>query len=733
MECAEIMMALDYVSKYHDMAFSLIPNKPQTKKPDFGEGEYKPYYYKVCDVEIKPHHNVGVMLGKPSNNLIAFDDDTYAETFLDLFPEYREKTFCTKSGQKGGAIFFRMMDLPEACNLTKDGKTIQLFTKERQIILPPSIHPETKKHYEILHDNQVYDLTKEEFRNIINKLNANGFEIEKTKVTNAEGKSIRRKSTKELLESDWGIGERYDNFRDLALRRFHEGMTDEQVRDEAYSKNKTLSQCHDLDEVDRAIDAGFSLYQTNLANPQNGYFEKKEVTSSGGITKRNSKDKGVIDSISKDVKEKYTFVTLSDTNEILLHNGKIYSKAEAESLIKKETEDRITDCTTHDRNEVVNKIKAQTYTNLKDFDADTNLVTLENGILNLETLEKMDHNSSYLSRVLLPVEYHKPIFEINDDTIFEDIEKNLKDTLFWQFLQRSFMVNGEFRKDDFETVLEIIASPIIKRHIDEKAFMFLGSGENGKSVCLDYIKSMIGNDNISRVTLQQIADNKFMVAQLAGKSANIFTDLESGELKHAGKIKAITSGEGLEAEEKYMSPFTLYPFAKLMFSCNRFPKVYDQSHAFFRRWMIVKWERNFEKDPERIEYLRERLSDNQEEKNKVFSCLVYLARKLNKVGKFSHTKDSKIIQKEWNENADPIDWFDTNYIKESEGNKSKIDTYRFYKKVMLSKGEASLGMGQFSKAFAEYHDELITKEGRTQRVWLNIDFDDNILELSDST
>ena len=190
------MMALDYVSKYRGMAFSLIPNKPQTKKPDLIE--YKPYYNKVCDAEIKPHHNVGVMLGKPSNNLIAFDDDTYSETFLDLFPEYREKTFCTKSGQKGGAIFFRMMDLPEPCNLTKDGKTIQLFTNDRQIILPPSIHPNTKKQYEILHDNPVYDLTKNEFRDIINKLNDNGFEIEKTKVTNAEGKTIRRKSTKFL-------------------------------------------------------------------------------------------------------------------------------------------------------------------------------------------------------------------------------------------------------------------------------------------------------------------------------------------------------------------------------------------------------------------------------------------------------------------------------------------------------------------------------------------------------
>jgi len=45
---------------------------------------------------------------------------------------------------------------------------------------------------------------------------------------------------------------------------------------------------------------------------------------------------------------------------------------------------------------------------------------------------------------------------------------------------------------------------------------------------------------------------------------------------------------------------------------------------------------------------------------------------------------------------------------------------------MLEKGETPKGIGQFSKAFAEYHDEdRITNEntgGRTERVWLNIAF-----------
>ena len=333
-------------------------------------------------------------------------------------------------------------------------------------------------------------------------------------------------------------------------------------------------------------------------------------------------------------------------------------------------------------------------------------------------MELTDHTPEHLSRVLIPVEYHKPEFD--------DIEENLKDTLFWKFLKSSFTVNDKFRQKDFETVLEIISSVFVKKHIDSRSFMCLGNGENGKSVCLGYIESLVGKNNVSHIPLQEISGDKFASAELDGKSANIFSDLERNELQHTGKIKTITDGEGLQVQRKHGQPFNLYPFAKLMFSCNKFPKVFDQTQGFFRRWIIVKWERNFENDPQRIEYLREKLNDNQEEKNLVFSCLVKITNKLNKSGKFSHSKDWKEIQREWNANADPLDDFVNNYIIDSDSNKTKRETYQFYKQTMLDRSEIPLGIGQFAKKFAEYFEfDRITNEstcGRTERVWLNIDF-----------
>ncbi len=442
------------------------------------------------------------------------------------------------------------------------------------------------------------------------------------------------------------------------------------------------------------------------------------------VSNRVSKSKDVIDYTTLEIKRLYDFITLRESNETLLYDGKIYNKSYADSIIKEETEKIIENCGSHDRTEVINKIKAQTFKDIAEFDKDPNIISVDSGILYLDSLKLKKHTPDYLSRVLLPVEYQTPDYEIRDESIFEDIEKNLKDTLFWKYLKSSFTVDEEFRKEDFESVLEITASFFVKHHIDERSFLFLGRGENGKSVLMEYIENMLGEEkNVTKIPLQELTEDRFMRAELAGMSANIYPDLEVNELRKTGKFKAITSNENITAQKKHQQPFLLKTFVKLLFSCNRFPKVFDQSQGFFRRWMIIKWERDFENDPERDALLRDKLKANTEEKSKVFSCLVHLARKLRQAGKFSHSKDWREIQKEWNANADPLDDFVNNYILDSDEDKPIRETYQFYKEIMLSKNERPLSMAQFGKAFSEYYEQDRTRiNDKQMRVWLNIDF-----------
>ena len=212
----------------------------------------------------------------------------------------------------------------------------------------------------------------------------------------------------------------------------------------------------------------------------------------------------------------------------------------------------------------------------------------------------------------------------------------------------------------------------------------------------------------------------FAAANLDGMLANIFTDIEANALKETGKLKAICSGEGIYVEHKNARGFNLYPYAKLIFSCNKFPKVYDQSDGFFRRWIIIEFKRKFALgDPDRDEKLKDKLIDDQSEKDIVFSYLMVYSEKLLRTGKFRYSLGHKEIRKLWNANADPLTNFIDNCIIDKEGSKkTKRDTYKFYEQWCYDHGIVPLTKGQFGKAFAEEFDD--EKSGRWY--WIDIDF-----------
>ena len=461
-----------------------------------------------------------------------------------------------------------------------------------------------------------------------------------------------------------------------------------------------------------------------IAKQALGYGEKIVAENQQEESKL-SKSADLIDKVSEKIKSEFDLITNRQNKEILMFNGKIYRQdSSTKAIIEERTEKIIANCSTHESIEVVNKLKRLTGADLDVFDSEANILCLNNGLLDIENIELSPHTPKHLSTVLIPVDYQKPRFEIHDETIFDDVEKNLKDTLFWKFLKSSFTINDDFKKQDFESVLEIIASFFIKKIIDEKAFMFLGRGENGKSVLTEYIINMLGLDNVEKISLQALSDDKYMGAKLVGKMANIYSDLNDNSFNDTSFVKNATSGEGIEVQHKYGNPFVLVPFCNLLFSANRFPKVNDQTHGFFRRWMIVKWRVNFENHPDRDEHLKDKLRDNQEEKSLVFSTLIHLSRLLLKNGKFSHSKDAKETQKEWNTNSDPLNDFVETCIIDSDGNKNVRKTYSFYRQIMESRQETPLSIVQFGRSFKEYFDQQVTKDkdGKSERVWINIDF-----------
>ena len=89
------------------------------------------------------------------------------------------------------------------------------------------------------------------------------------------------------------------------------------------------------------------------------------------------------------------------------------------------------------------------------------------------------------------------------------------------------------------------------------------------------------------MALQDLADHPFRIAELYGKLANIFADLDPRQLQSSSMFKMLTTGDPLTAERKFGQPFTFRNYAKLLFSANETPTSRDRSYAFYRRWLMI--------------------------------------------------------------------------------------------------------------------------------------------------
>lgn len=352
-----------------------------------------------------------------------------------------------------------------------------------------------------------------------------------------------------------------------------------------------------------------------------------------------------IDSVEKKTKGKaisdyadmlmldYNFVTMADTDEIFYYQEGVYV-LEGEVLIKKQCEKMIVDCKRDDVNEVTAAIKRRTYVKRVEFDSEVEMLNLKNCWLNIETGETFPHTPTKLSKIQIP--------------IFYDPEK-----IAWGFIR--FLKQCIPKSTDAYTVCEQFASCLIKSPKFGKAFMYVGQGSNGKSVFLNLIKKCLGVESISNISIHAIENNRFAPAELDGKLANIYADISNEELNTAGTFKNLVTGDPIFAEKKNKNPFSLVNFAKMFFSANQIPIVYDESDGFFRRFMIVEWNVKFTDKQANIRLIKE--LSTEDEKSGILNIMIKMARNLDKKGYFQYADSVETLRNKWKNKADSIGGF----------------------------------------------------------------------------
>lgn len=258
-------------------------------------------------------------------------------------------------------------------------------------------------------------------------------------------------------------------------------------------------------------------------------------------------------------------------NKIMVYDNGIYTNKGAEKQIYSMLQSGLGDMITpsHIRNTLMMLAK-ETLFDITDFDEDKDILNCGNGLLNVKTLDFKSHNPSYKSVIQIPTNY-------NSNATCPAIDKFLGEVV------------GEEYKD---TMYEIAGFCLLNDMPIEKMILLIGSGSNGKSVYLQVLERMLGNNTDSKA-LEKLDKDPYAVAYLKDKLVNIGGDISGKSIENSATFKALTSKEKIDAQVKYGSNIQFSPTCKLIFSANNPPGTKDYSDGFWRRWVLVKFPNKF--------------------------------------------------------------------------------------------------------------------------------------------
>jgi putative DNA primase/helicase len=323
------------------------------------------------------------------------------------------------------------------------------------------------------------------------------------------------------------------------------------------------------------------------------------------------------------------------------------------------------------------------------------VLNCRNGLLNVESRTLVPHSPEHLSPVQIAASF-------DPDARCPHIDQFIREV---------------FPADTWHLPAEITAWLMLPDTNIQKAVLLLGEGSNGKSVWLNLLITFLGKENISTLSLHKLESDKFSVARLVGKLANLGMDLPTKALAGTSMFKNLTGGDVVSAERKFEPSFEFRPFVRLLFSANSAPRSEDSTHGFFRRWLVIPFTKIFEEtDPNTIppEILNARLSEPGELSgllNQALSVLPAIRK-----GRFSESDSTRAAHGEFRRTTDPLGvWLDSNTTERPDAMVPKDKLRSMYGQVCQSAGRPIMGDVQFTAALKRLRPKVEPTRRRVNR------------------
>ena len=333
--------------------------------------------------------------------------------------------------------------------------------------------------------------------------------------------------------------------------------------------------------------------------------------------------------------------------------------------------------------------------------ADANYIAFNNGIYNLATGTLEPFNPSIIVKNKIPWDYNYDAYNETLDNMLDRISCH---------------------DDSIRDLLEEMAGYCLYRRNElRKAFICIGDKSNGKSTYLDCITYMVGEANTTALDLKELGD-RFRTAELYGKLICAGDDIGDEFIPNPAVFKKIVSGDPIMVERKGQDPFTLYNYAKPIFSANNIPRIKDKTGAVLDRLVIVPFNANFNTDTEGFDpYIKYKLRDREAMEYFIQLSLDGLNRVLKNNG-FTMCDKVQAELDEYNEQNNPIVGFFMDLDLEVDVlNNPTRDVYLRYKLYCNDNGFTPMSAIEFSKYAKKEFDiesKVMKKDGKSKRIFI---------------
>lgn len=202
------------------------------------------------------------------------------------------------------------------------------------------------------------------------------------------------------------------------------------------------------------------------------------------------------------------------------------------------------------------------------------LICLNNGIFDCTSKELLPFTSEkvFISKVATNYKKNakKPYWDIDSWILDIACQDKEVEQLLWQLLNEC--LNTSYTRG--------------------KYFILYGNGSNGKGSWQVLVESLIGEENISNLKLEQIGE-RFMAHNLVGKTVNIGDDIAESYIEDNSLVQSITTGDRIMFEAKGKTPYPITLNCTLMFSANNIPKLKNKTNGTYRRLTLIPFNADF--------------------------------------------------------------------------------------------------------------------------------------------